>query len=655
MTGARSRVKRPSRAAGGYPAVMRPFVVLALGLLLALVAVAEEDGAPTWSPTPRALDGTGDGYVGDGACVECHQEAHELWTTSSHANTFVPVSEDNLPAEAIAQESASHPPGTSRFRKAESGWQIQTLGRSGKPEWFELTHVIGRMRVRMYVARMPDGRLQVLPGMLEEPTGQWFDYTHLIFGGTGTDFDTPPLVEPGDGSFWTGPVRAWDAKCARCHTSGHVLVAPVGDETGLRGKHRRLGVDCEMCHGPGGPHVTHHREKQKGPDPVVRFRDLARRQQVSMCLRCHMESEVEDPDFSLGEDIFEHVTPTLMLSPERIDPYGRVLELIYDGVPFSGSRCAEDGGLTCVSCHDAHGSGNRSQLKKPADDDSMCTSCHEEIAADLQAHTKHPVDSTGSRCVACHMPFLKIERGHGVVADHSISIPRIGLPGDRVAQDACTWCHSNDVWAPDDVRMIDTPTLKTAYDEWWPDARGPDAWMQALANARLGKPEGAAQLVAVTRDTSLPRVVRASATRLLGRYGKDGALALMMLTADEDSLVRRSAFTALAATPGEAVDRLMLRGLRDRVPAVRAAAAIAALEGWKRVQGNRTLLDQALPVLEAHADADPGQEDRWFRLGAARQMAGDPAGAIEAYRRYVALYADATLVKQQIETLRKQK
>ncbi|MDJ0973739.1 MAG: HEAT repeat domain-containing protein [Planctomycetota bacterium] len=633
---------------------MRMLLVLLLSLSLGFAALAKDDGASgTWEVAPRALDGTGDGYVGDAACVECHKEAHALWSTSSHANTYMPVNEDNLPAEVVAEEVAKHPPGESRFRKQGDGWQVQTIGDSGKPEWFDLTHVIGRMRVRMYLAQMDDGRLQVLPGKLEEPTGRWFDYTKLLFGGPGSDWDTPPIVGPKDGSFWTGPIRAWDAKCARCHTSGHVGVAPQEDEIGLRGKQRRLGVDCEMCHGPSAEHIAHHREKRQGIDPITRWHTLARSQQVSACLRCHMESEIDDPDFVLGDDIFEHVTPTLMLSPERIDPYGRVLELIYDGLPFSASRCAEEGGLTCVTCHDPHGSGHRSQMKLPADDDRMCTTCHEEIGAEIEKHTHHPADSSGSRCVACHMPFLKIERGHGVVADHSISIPRIGLPGDRVAQDACTWCHSNDVWAPDDVRMIDTPALKTAYDEWWPEARGPDAWMQALANARLGKEDAAPPLVAVTRDTSMPRVVRASAARLLSRYGKDASLALMMLTGDDDSLVRRSAFTALGATSGDAIDRLLMRGLKDPVASVRAASAIAALEGWTRVQKNRALLEAALPVLQAHAEADPGQEDRWFRLGAARQLAGDVKGAIEAYERYVRLYPAATIVQQQIENLRK--
>lgn len=627
--------------------------ILAVLLAAATIVIAEEQAAPEWKIAPRAIDGNGAGYVGAAACAECHKDTHTAWLGSSHAQTFEPVSEDNLPGEVLAEETASHPPLTSQFRKIEGRWQVKTLGRSGKLEWYDFTHVVGRMRVRMYIATMPNGRLQVLPGMLEEPTGEWFDYTHLLFGGPGSDPHKPPVVKPGDGSFWTGPVRAWDAKCARCHTSGHQLVAPhAGERGGLSSKTRQLGIDCEMCHGPGAAHQAHHSLEKTGPDPMVSYRKLARDRQVSVCLRCHMEAEVDDPDFVLGDNIFEHVTPTLMLDPERIDPYGRPTELIYDGVPFSASRCATEGGLTCVSCHDPHGSGERSQLKVSPDNDAMCIRCHEEIGADIGAHTHHPVDSVGARCVSCHMPYLTIERGHGVIADHSISIPRLDMPGDRVVQDACNWCHGGGLWAPENVRPKAPEELRAAYDEWWPDAREPELWMQALASARLGQRGAAPRLTIVANDVDLPAVIRASATRLLGRSGADGRAALMQLARDGDSLVRRSAFTALASSHGTEVDKLLMQGLGDASRPVRAAAAIAAFEGYTRVQKNRALLTKLLPVLEEHAEADAGQEERWFRLGAALQIAGRTKEAIVAYERYLALYPDAQLVRRQVDSMR---
>jgi hypothetical protein len=85
---------------------------------------------------------------------------------------------------------------------------------------------------------------------------------------------------------------------------------------------------------------------------------------------------------------------------------------------------------------------------------------------------------------------------------------------------------------------------------------------------------------------------------------------------------------------------------------VRQRAARAALEGWTRVQRDPALLAAALPVLLADAEAVPDDDLRWFWLGAARSLAGDRKGAIEAYERQVALDPFASNVREMLERLR---
>lgn len=592
-------------------------------------------------------------YVGTAACLECHKEAHARWEGSSHALTVEPASELSMPPSVVAEEKVTHEPGWTRYHREDGRFLAETIGPDGKPTRYDLTHVVGRMRVRMFLARMDDGRTQVLPAMLEAPTGEWFDYTHLIFGAGGTDWDKAPIVKPGDPSFWTGPVRSWGAKCARCHVSGYEPVRPEGGR-GPRMKFRELGVGCEMCHGPGGAHVEHRERGGPGEDPILRFRDLAHDRAVSLCLQCHMESEVVGDGYVLGEDIFEHRDPTLLIDPERVDASGRPLELIYDGLPFSASRCVQEGKLTCVTCHDPHGNGNPSQLKWAPDDDAMCTQCHQEIAKDLRAHTHHDPKGSGSRCVSCHMPFLTIERGHGVVADHSISTPRYDLKSDRMAEVACTWCHQGGLGAPEDVPELEEARLVEAHAGWYGDKARAAPWMQALADARLGKAGAHKALLAVVADRDLPRLVRASAVRLLGRYATQVPLALLAHAKDDDSLVRRHALRSLAALQGPAVDAALLAGTKDPSAAVRSAAARASLEGWTRVQENRALLDAIEPILAQDARDVPVDEMRWFRLGAARSLQGDKAGALEAYVRQVELDPFAGFVKKEITRLEKE-
>jgi len=635
--------------AGRHARTLGTFVVLVV-LLSALIPRraargGEGDAAPGAAP---------DAYVGSEVCENCHQEEVLLWQASSHAHTFERADATNLPGDVLAGVRVTHAPGSTQFRAKDGRYAAETVGPDGTPTHYPLTHVVGRMRVQMYVATLPDGRQQVLPAMLEVPTDGWFDYTQLIFGAGGTDWDKAPLVAPGDPSSWSGPVRSWDARCARCHVSGWAWRRPAPDGHGPRYRMRRLGVDCESCHGPAAAHVEFRESKLEGQDPMVAFRSLGHRQALSMCLQCHMESEVVSEDFKLGEDIFEYRDPTLLLDPERIDPSGRPLELIYDGTPISVSRCVAEGKLTCATCHDPHGSSQPSQLRTDPATDALCTTCHEELAKDIAAHTHHTPKGPGSRCVACHMPFLQIERKHGVIADHSINIPRFDLKADRVAKNACQTCHDGGVLAPAAAPKLDATALGKAHRAWYGARAAAKPWMQALGAARLGAKGAALGLVRILEDRKHPRLVRASAVALLGRYAQEAPLALLAYARDEDSLVRRSAVAGLAGLHGTVVDEALLRAVRDPSRAVRRAAARAALEGWTRVQHNAVLLGVILPVLTRDAEEGPEDDLRWFRLGAARSIAGDDAGALAAYERQVELDPFAENTRKEVARLRKQ-
>ncbi len=593
------------------------------------------------------------GYVGSQVCQNCHQEEHALWLGSSHFHTFERAGPENMPPEVLAGETVQHDPGSTTFHVEGERYYAETIGADGKPQRFHLTHVVGRIRVRMFVATMPDGRQQVLPAMLEVPTGKWFDYTKLLFGAGGEDWLTPPVVKPGDGSFWTGTQRSWDARCAYCHVSGFEFRRPGPDGTGARYQRRQLGVDCESCHGPGAEHVEFREAKLEGDDPIVAYDELAHREALGMCLQCHLTGEVLARSFELGGDIFEHKDPVLLVDPERIDPAGRPLELIYDGTPMSVSRCVSEGKITCITCHDPHGSSQPSQLRDDPSNDKLCTTCHEDVAKDIAAHTHHDPAGSGSRCVNCHMPFLSVERGHGAVADHSISTPHFGLKGRRTAQNACVWCHQAGLNAPTPVPELDAAALEKQARAWYGKGVEPKPWMQALGAARAGEPDSAGGLIALLADPKENRILRASAMQLLGRQAERSPLAVLAYTRDEDSLVRRHAVTALARLEGEIVDQALLRALRDESGFVRIAAARAALEGWRRVQQNPELLKAILPVLTRDAEDGPEHDMRWFRLGAARSIAGDEAGALEAYERVIELDPFAINTAKEVERLRK--
>jgi len=602
-----------------------------------VVARARVVGAPD---PARPTSSDANGFAGARACALCHGEIHRAWAAGNHALSTVEARGVELPPDAHDGTVVHHPPGVSTFRARGDRFDVETTGPDGRPTRYPLEYVVGRRRLRMYVTRLTDGALQILPAMREEGTGAWFDYTHLVFGAPGLPPDEAPKIAPGEPSFWTGRVRSFDAGCTRCHVSGAQAVAPAADGTGPRSSWRALGVDCEACHGPAAAHVARWSDPPRGPavDPIVRLRSLTPDAQLHACLVCHLEGDVVDPDFTPGEDVLEHVDPTLLDDPERIDPAGRPLELVYEGMGLLVSRCAQEGRLGCVACHASHGSSHGALLVRPATDDGLCSACHASLAADPRAHAHHRGDGPGARCVSCHMPKLTVERGHGAVTDHTIGVPDpIGIEGVRTARDACTGCHSAARGFPAGAPRLSAAAVRTAFTTWWPRARRRPAWSATIALGANGGALGLRRFEALAHDVTAPRLVRASAVSWLARTPGADPSTLLDLARDADSLLRRAAMTGLGSVQGDDADAALLDGLADASAAVRVHAARAALLGWERAARNRALLAAALPVLDRDAQAAPGDDRRWFRLGAARQIGGDLAGAVAAYERQCAL------------------
>ncbi len=621
-------------------------LILLLLVLAILLASAADD-----PEGPQAEEG----YANHDSCRSCHTELYDSWSKSAHALSTRKASADSLPEEMVIGALVSHPPLSSQFRRDGDRFLVSTLGPDGEVKEYPITHIVGPHRMSFFLTRLGNDKLQVLPGMHDLTTGNWFDYTNLIFGVPGLPYETPPVVRPGEPSFWTGPTRSYDRTCGRCHTSGRRAKLPREDGPGHRMMWHPLEIDCEACHGPSLEHVEFWRNPPDThtKDPILSFGKLTRDRAQSVCLWCHMEGEVVDPDWRPGDDVFEFLTPTLLDSIERIDPAGRPLELIYDGLPFLFSPCAEAGGLTCMTCHDSHGSGKTADLIVPPERTfTLCTGCHLDIAANAKAHTHHDMDGTGGRCVACHMPYLTIERGHGHVRDHTIGSPMPDLFGGRVAKDACTWCHTRSRGAPQDAPLLTAEAIRTAHREWYPDAGLRPRWVKAMAKGRDRDPDAFYDLIEEAGRKSNPKAVRASAVKLLAFFPEKSLLYLTNLLEDDDSLVRRSAAAGLAPIRHPDADLALMMALQDESFAVRGEAARAALSGWARVQENADLLAAILPVLEAEARAVPLEDTRWFRLGAARQIAGDVKGAIEAYERKIALDPYAAHVRKTLTDLK---
>jgi DmsE family decaheme c-type cytochrome len=136
---------------------------------------------------------------------------------------------------------------------------------------------------------------------------------------------------------------------------------------------------CESCHGPGSKHA----ESMSAPD----IRDPAKLPPSAadkICLTCHLNQPT-------------HV--------------GRI----------TNSHARNQ--VACVACHSIHANGpNGLVARKIPDINKLCASCHPDVWASFQRPYAHPLPQGGMSCVDCHNP-------HGTFEAHSLQTVSANEPG----------------------------------------------------------------------------------------------------------------------------------------------------------------------------------------------------------------------------------
>lgn len=150
--------------------------------------------------------------------------------------------------------------------------------------------------------------------------------------------------------------------CKECHGPQHAAV--------MDGPHRALfltkksrtpdRVGCEACHGPASAHVEGDQDKVYPPNTFKLMKPAAIN---AVCLSCHKTNEA--------------------LAEVRSGPHAGA-------------------GLSCVSCHSAHGGIKSASLKKNQTD--LCLSCHKAQRAQMNLPSHHPVREGKMSCNGCHNP-----------------------------------------------------------------------------------------------------------------------------------------------------------------------------------------------------------------------------------------------------------
>jgi predicted CXXCH cytochrome family protein len=184
--------------------------------------------------------------------------------------------------------------------------------------------------------------------------------------------------------------------CENCHTvgqNGNFASEPVGWEA--TGDERYHDVQCESCHGGGEIHSTGPSTTQ--PVASVNLGDLVDLSAAESCAECHQGTHhpfVEQ--WSKSNHALDSTYPQDRGGSCATCHRGQEAIARFGGSPtYIEANAPEHLGITCVVCHDPHGSQNSAQTRldvKTIDLElNLCAQCHNRrTIPENSGHGLHP-------------------------------------------------------------------------------------------------------------------------------------------------------------------------------------------------------------------------------------------------------------------------
>ena len=363
-------------------------------------------------------------YTGSAACERCHSSIYGRWKTTPMAN--------------VVRDPREHPDAIIPALKTNTVSPF-TLD--------QVAFVYGSKWKQRYFTRIGDDYYP-LPVQWDIGNKTWRPY-HVA--DTGADwwtahYPSSNMERP------TGPT------CDGCHSVNYDIRAKKPSE---------WNVGCETCHGPGSVHAA-----QPSRANIFNPSQADAIASTDTCIQCHSQGQPRSGlidgkayDWPVGYRVGLRHQDYWKLEPHTL---GETNFTHYaDGTAHKNRMQGNDfvqsimyrRGVTCASCHDAHGTENYAQLRKPAA--TICLDCHAPNGpngphvARLEDHTRHKTDSPGSQCVACHMPKIATEGVSGsFVSAHTFRFVTPAMSEQLKIPNACTGCHKDRSieWATEALR-----------------------------------------------------------------------------------------------------------------------------------------------------------------------------------------------------------
>ena len=521
--------------------------VIAVLLASTALGFAALTSHPTATPEAdvenRPIQLAQDDFVSSRTCRACHPSQHDSWFGSFHRTMTQVATAGTVRADfdAVVIDAVPGQPMRLERRGAEfwaefddPGWEGPGLESERPRITRQVVMITGSHHQQIYwYATGHDRALNVLPGVFLLDDQRWVARSAVVL------HSPDQTVATLDGH--------WNAICVACHTTlpktkfaTPFRSEPI-DQQAVDTTTAEFGISCEACHGPGAEHVRvnqnpvrrYQQHMADHDDPTIVQPALLDPQRSSeVCGQCHSVWEFYGPEderranadgfaYRPGDVLSETrfiaqpmpdmdspaIAEFLAQDPEFVrgsfwaDGMVRVSGREYNGLidsPCFRDATEPEHTLTCFSCHTMHKTpedrrsvatwADTHQVSVGMEGNDACLQCHEPIATQLTSHTNHAVDSSGSECYNCHMPYtsyglLKAVRSHTISSPSATETVETGRPN------ACNLCHLDKTLA----------WTGEALDEWYgiprPELDDDEA---TVAAALLGVLRGDAGLRALT-------------------------------------------------------------------------------------------------------------------------------------------------------------
>jgi predicted CXXCH cytochrome family protein len=351
-------------------------------------------------------------YVGSAACKTCHPAIYQRWSQTRMANV---VRDPKTHPDAILPD-LSKPDPLLKFTRDD------------------IAFVYGSKWKQRYFTKKGDDYY---------PLGAQWDVTHQIWRAylvaPNTDWWVPHY--PADNMQRpTGPL------CDGCHSVNYNPQTRTVTE---------WNVGCEKCHGPGSAHA-----QKPSQTNIVNPARLDTVRATNVCMQCHSQGQpTSNPidgkyfDWPVGFDVGKNLQDFWKLEEYKLGQQS--FTHFADGTAHKNRMQGNDfvqsamytHGVSCHSCHDAHGTANNADLLKPAN--VLCLECHGPgspngpHASSIQAHTHHQAGSAGNECVGCHMPKIEQQLADVNVRSHTFKFITPVQTEMLKVPNPCVVCHAD--------------------------------------------------------------------------------------------------------------------------------------------------------------------------------------------------------------------